>query len=117
MENNRKGKIMENATITICGNYGKDPELRYGANSGKPFLNMPIAVSSGTKENPKTSWFDVKFFEEQANEMARLPKGTRVIIKGHLRQDTYSDKEGVKQFRTVVYAEEAGVSLRWSARS
>ena len=36
---------MENATITICGNTGVDGELRYGANSGKPFLNIPVAVS------------------------------------------------------------------------
>lgn len=105
---------MENATITICGNYGKDPELRYGSASGKPFLNMPVAVSSGSKENPKTSWFDVKFFEEQATQMAELPKGTRVIVKGHLRQDVYDDAEGNTQYRTVVYAEEAGLSLRWT---
>tara|TARA_R100000951_G_scaffold85894_1_gene73593 strand:+ start:234 stop:551 length:318 start_codon:yes stop_codon:yes gene_type:complete len=105
---------MENATITICGNYGKDPELRYGAASGKPFLNMPVAVTSGTKEKPKTSWFDVKFFEEQACQMAELPKGTRVIVTGNLRQDTYDDADGNTQYRTVVYAQEAGLSLRWS---
>ena len=105
---------MENATITICGNYGKDPELRYGKASGKPYLNMPVAVTSGTKEQPKTSWFDVKFFEEQATQMAELPKGTRVIIKGHLRQDKSDDSEGTTQYRTVVYAEEAGLSMRWS---
>ena len=45
--------------------------------------------------------------------MAELPKGTRVIIKGHLRQDKYDDSEGTTQYRTVVYAEEAGLSMRW----
>ena len=75
---------------------------------------MPVAVTSGTKEKPKTSWFDVKFFEEQACQMAELPKGTRVIITGNLRQDTYEDADGKTQYRTVVYAQEAGLSLRWS---
>ena len=77
---------------------------------------MPIAVSSG-KEGSKTNWIDVKFFEEQAAQMAELPKGTRVIVKGHLRQDVYQDKTDTTQYRTVLYAEEAGLSLRWSPRS
>jgi single-strand DNA-binding protein len=108
---------MENATITICGNTGVDGELRYGASSGKPFLNIPVAVTSGTKEAPKTSWFDVKMFEELAAQFAELPKGTRVIVTGRLRQDVYPDADGVKQYRTVIYAEEAGPSLRWTRKS
>jgi len=108
---------MENATITICCNTGKDGELRYGGASGKPFAVMPVAVSSGTKEQPKTNWFDVKMFEELATQMAELKKGTRVIVTGRLRQDVYADADGVKQYRTVIYAEEAGPSLRWTPRS
>ena len=79
--------------------------------------HMPVAVSSGTKDVPKTNWFDVKMFEELAAQMAELPKGTRVIVTGRLRQDVYPDADGVKQYRTVIYAEEAGPSLRWTPRS
>ena len=112
----RRYQMSEDAVTVICGNYGKDPELKYGKESGKPHMLMPIAVSSG-KEGSKTNWIDVKFFEEQAAQMAELPKGTRVIVKGHLRQDVYQDKTDTTQYRTVLYAEEAGLSLRWSPRS
>ena len=108
---------VENATITICGNMGKDGELRHGAETGKPFLQIPVACSSGTKENPKTNWFDVKMFDELAVQMSRLPKGTRVIVTGKLRQDVYPDADGVKQYRTAIYATEAGPSLRWTLKA
>ncbi len=47
--------------------------------------------------------------------MAELPKGTRVIVIGHLEQESWNDKTtGKKRSKHVVKAREAGPSVRWT---
>jgi single-stranded DNA-binding protein len=71
--------------ITLIGNLTATPELRYGKNGGKPWATFSVAVNKGREEegNKTSHFFDVKCFNEFAEHMAELPKGTRVVIIGH----------------------------------
>ena len=103
--------------ITLIGNLTATPELRYGKNGGKPWATFSVAVNKGREEegNKTSHFFDVKCFNEFAEHMAELPKGTRVIIIGHQEQETWDDKNsGKKRSKHVVLAREAGPSVRYT---
>ena len=104
------------STITIAGNIGKDPELRYSG-AGNAFMTMPVAVTTGRDDKKETHWFDVKFFGDMAELMAELPKGQRVVVYGRMKQDSWETKEGEKRNKMCLYADEAGPSFRWAPKS
>ena len=104
--------------ITLIGNLTATPELRYGKNGGKPWATFSVAVNKGREEegNKTSHFFDVKCFNEFAEHMAELPKGTRVVIIGHQEQESWDDKStGKKRSKHVVVAREGGPSVRYNA--
>ena len=107
------------ASITIIGNIGNDPELKF-FNSGKAYAKFSVAVGSrkqvdGNWVDGETSWFNCTAFEKQAeNVVESLPKGTRVIVKGVQVQRTWEDDAGVKKSAFDVRAEEVGPLLRYA---
>ena len=102
--------------ISIAGNIGQDPVLRFGQ-SGKAFCTLSVAVTTGRDDTKETHWFDVKCFEDLAEQMAELPKGQRDLVKGRMKQDKWQDKEsGQNRSKMCIYADEGGPSLRWRAR-
>tara|TARA_Y100000996_G_C22287665_1_gene546730 strand:- start:158 stop:589 length:432 start_codon:yes stop_codon:yes gene_type:complete len=104
--------------ITLVGQLTATPELRYGKNGGKPWATFSIAVNKGREEegNRTAHFFDVKCFNEFAEHMAELPKGTRVVIIGHQEQESWDDKStGKKRSKHVVVAREGGPSVRYNA--
>lgn len=81
--------------ITIVGNLGRDPELRYTPN-GTPVAQMSVATSN-TYTNQKgeqvkeTAWFRVSVFGKQAESCSQyLSKGRQVLVEGRLRPDPSS---------------------------
>ena len=102
--------------ISIAGNIGQDPVLRFGQ-SGKAFCTLSVAVTTGRDDTKETHWFDVKCFDDLAEQMAELPKGQRVLVKGRMKQDKLQDKEsGQNRSKMCIYADEGGPSLRWKPR-
>ena len=104
--------------ITLVGQLTATPELRYGKNGGKPWATFSVAVNKGREEegNKTSHFFDVKCFNEFAEHMAELPKGTRVLIIGHQEQESWDDKStGKKRSKHVVVAREGGPSVRYTA--
>lgn len=79
--------------ITIIGNLGRDPEMRYTAD-GTPVTTMSVATSrkwSNADGTPgeETVWFKVTAWRKLAeicNEY--LDKGRQVYIEGRLRPDS-----------------------------
>ena len=65
--------------ITIAGNLGQEPELRY-AQSGKANVRLSVAVTTGRDDTKQTHWFEVKCWATLAARMSELSKGTRVIV-------------------------------------
>lgn len=102
-------------TITISGNVGRDPELKYSAN-GTAVVKFSVADTTGKDDNKKTVWHDVVVFKEQAEHVAAsVKKGSRVIVTGRLDKSDYTGKDGTKKQRVEVIADDVSISLRWSA--
>lgn len=77
--------------ITIVGNLGRDPEMRY-LPSGTPVTNFSVATNhtyttSGEKAQ-ETTWFRVAVFGKQAEAVSQyLHKGSKVLVEGRLIPD------------------------------
>ena len=77
--------------ITLIGNLGRDPEMRYTP-SGVPVTNFSIAVSRSWTGNDgqrqeKTVWFRVSAWQRQAETCNQyLTKGQRVLVVGEMEE-------------------------------
>jgi len=85
--------------ITIIGNLGRDPEMRYTP-SGVPVTNFSVAVGKrwtgqdGTQQE-KTLWFRVTAWRklaETCNEYLR--KGRQVMVVGEVDASAYTAQDG-----------------------
>lgn len=95
--------------ITVVGYLGKDPELRY-LPDGNGVCNFSVATTEkrtvhGAKEE-HTIWFKVTVWGkrgENCNEYLR--KGSQVYVRGTLRQESYTDRDGNPRTSLVVRAD------------
>jgi single-strand DNA-binding protein len=101
--------------ITVIGNVGRDPELRY-ANSGTAVLKFSVADTIGKDENKKTTWHDITVFGEMAENVgSALGKGQRVIVMGRLQKSKYTGRDGVEKEKAEIVADDVALSLRWAS--
>lgn len=100
-------------TITVIGNIGKDPELRYTQN-GKAVVTFGVADTRGKDDNKETQWHNVVCFEQQAeNVVAQLTKGSRVVVMGRLNKVSFVGKDGTKKEKVEIVADDVCISLRY----
>lgn len=105
------------AQVTVVGNLTAEPELKT-TKTGSSVLKVGIAVNRRWKNKQdeweeETSFFDVNAWGELADNVATsLSKGSRVIVSGRLEQQSWENKEGQKQSKVVLVADDIGVSLR-----
>lgn len=97
--------------VTIIGNMGRDPEMRYTP-SGQAVTSFNVAATrtwttaSGERRS-STEWFNVVAWgnlAEICNEY--LTKGRRVYVEGELRTYGWEEPNGKKHFRTELVASE-----------
>lgn len=79
--------------ITLVGNLGGDPEMRYLAD-GKPVTNFSLATSRKWKDlqsgeqREETIWWRVSVFGNQAEACNQyLSKGRQALVEGRMRPD------------------------------
>jgi len=78
--------------ITIVGNLGRDPEMRYTP-SGQAVTNLSVATNySYTNNNgeriKETTWFRVSVWGKQAESSNQyLRSGSKVLVEGRMNQD------------------------------
>ena len=95
--------------VTILGNLGSEPELRYTAN-GTPVCNFSVAVNeSYTDANGQkvttVEWFNVVTWNKNAENCGQyLAKGRQVLVQGKLKTRSYEDAQQIKRWRTEVIA-------------
>jgi single-strand DNA-binding protein len=94
--------------VTIIGNLGKDPEVRY-TQSGTAVCNMRMGVTERRKEGETwqdhTEWFTVICFGKTAENAGRfLKKGRQVFVEGRLQTRQWQDKENQTRYTTEVVA-------------
>lgn len=85
--------------LTLVGNLGGDPEMRYTP-SGLPVATFSLAVSrswvtDGQKQE-KTVWFRVTCWRKLAETVSQyLTKGKQVLVVGEIEEArAYTDKQG-----------------------
>jgi len=86
--------------ITLVGNLGSDPEMRYTP-SGVPVTSFSLAVNKswtgqdGQKQD-KTTWFRITTWRKQAEIVSQyLTKGRQVLVIGEVEEARpWTDKDG-----------------------
>lgn len=107
------------ARIEIVGNATRDPELRFST-GGVAVAKFGVAVNRRVKngdnwEDAPPTFFNVVAFRDTAeNVAASVTKGTRVIVIGDLRDNSYENSQGEKVHSMELVAEEIGPSLRFA---
>jgi single-strand DNA-binding protein len=94
--------------VTLIGNLGADPEVKYGTNSNA-IANLSIAtneswIDKNTNERvEKTEWHRVSIFGKLAEIAEKsLTKGSKVYIEGKLQTRKWQDKSGQDRYTTEV---------------
>lgn len=95
--------------ITVVGNLGRDPELRYTP-QGQAVCNFSVATSEKKRDKAGemqelTIWFKVTTWGKQAETASKyLSKGRPVYIEGRLRVDEWTDRDGKTRYTLEVNA-------------
>ena len=98
-------------TVTIVGNLGQDPEIRYTA-SGIPVAGFTVAVNEVYKGKDgqkvkKVHWFRVSAFQRLAEVVGEYcTKGSKVGVRGQLQQRSWQDSEGLNHSLVEIRARE-----------
>ena len=98
--------------VTIVGNLGQDPEVRYMP-SGGAVTNISVATSESWKDKQtgqpqeRTEWHRIVFFNRLAEIAGEyLKKGSQVYLEGSLRTRKWQDQSGQDRYTTEIVASE-----------
>lgn len=89
--------------VTIVGNLGGDPELRYTP-QGNAVCNFSVATNEKKRDKAGelqdiTTWFKITLWGKQAENASKfLTKGSPIYIEGRLRVEEWSDRDGKARF-------------------
>ncbi|MBR4641175.1 MAG: single-stranded DNA-binding protein [Selenomonadaceae bacterium] len=82
--------------VFLSGNLTRDVEVRY-TQSGKAFARMGIAINRRYKDKESVDFFNLVAWEKTADFCGKyLAKGSRVLVEGQLKTNSYENKDGVK---------------------
>jgi single-strand DNA-binding protein len=107
--------------ITIVGNVGSEPELRFTP-SGAAVCNFSVAVTPRRKD-PQTqewgdgepTWYRVNAWRSLAENLAEsITKGSRVIVVGRLENRKYESREGGTGYSLEITADACGPDCQWA---
>ena len=94
--------------VTLIGNLGANPEVKYGANNNA-IANLSIAtneswIDKNTNERvEKTEWHRVSIFGKLAEIAEKsLTKGSKVYIEGKLQTRKWQDKDNKYHYTTEI---------------
>jgi single-strand DNA-binding protein len=93
--------------ITLIGNLGKDPEMRY-LPSGEAVAVFNIATTETWKDKQggkqeRTDWHRVEFIGRLAEVCGEyLKKGSSIYVEGSVRYDKWTDKDGLEKTMTKI---------------
>lgn len=95
--------------ITIVGNLGKDPELRYTP-QGNAVCNFSVATNEKRRDKTGdlqdvTTWFRITLWGKQAENASKyLTKGSPIYIEGRLKVEEWADRDGKNRYTLEVQA-------------
>jgi len=93
--------------VTLLGNLGKDPELRYMPN-GIAVCNIRLATNETHRDaqgnvQKHTEWHNLVAFGRLAEICAQyLNKGSKVYVEGSLQTRSWQDQDGITRYATKI---------------
>lgn len=95
--------------VTIVGNCGQDPEIRFTQNN-QAVLTLRLACSESwfdkraNERKERTEWVTVVIWGPRAESLNKiLSKGSRILVEGRLQTCSWEDKNGGgKRYATEV---------------
>ena len=82
--------------VFLSGNLTRDPEVRY-TQTGMAYARLGIAINRRYKEKETVDFLNLVAWSKTAEFCGRyMTKGTRVLVEGNLRTNSYENKDGVK---------------------
>ncbi len=108
--------------VTVVGTLTADVELRY-TGSGVAVASFTIAANDRKYDQATKSWIDgdatflrCTLWRQAAENAAEgLPRGTRVLAIGSLRQRSFENREGEKKTVLELDVDELGPSVKWAS--
>lgn len=100
--------MMDDTFVFMCGRLAADPELKYTGN-GLALANFGVAVNEPKKKDSdapeKCGFYDCTAWGKAAELLCeRGHKGDTIILRGTLRQEKWTTKDGQARSRIVVTA-------------
>ena len=78
----------------FMGHVGQVPSLKQSKDGATSWAEFTLAVSTGTKDNPKTMWVKCRTFGKNANRVIeKCSKGDAVYVSGKLDVSAYARKQ------------------------
>jgi single-strand DNA-binding protein len=97
--------------VILMGNLTRDPEVRH-TTGGTAVCKLGLALNrrfrtAAGEDREEVCYVDIEVFRQQAESCGNyLRKGAPVLVEGHLRLDTWEDRETrAKRSRLLVQAE------------
>lgn len=95
--------------VTLIGNLGKDPEIRFMPD-GSRVASFSLATSDSWKDKStgerkdKTEWHRIAVFNEKLAEVIEkyVRKGTKLYIEGQLQTRKWTDQSGADKYTTEI---------------
>lgn len=108
----------DKSDVTICGNVGNPPTLRFTKSKQTPVSNFRVAISQGrdpnTNDQRPAEWITAVIFGEQARRVSEdFHVGDRVILVGNLRIRPFSRDDGSVGTAIELWCDDAGLSNKW----
>lgn len=98
--------------VTLIGNLGADPEVRYTQNS-EAIATIRIATTESHKDKASgerkeiTEWHRIVFFNRLAEVVGEyLKKGSSIYVEGRIQTRKWQDKEGQDRYVVEIIANE-----------
>lgn len=98
---------MSFSKITVIGNLGRDPELRYTP-AGDAVCDFSVAVNDRKRDKAGefqdlTTWYKVTLWRKLAENASKyLTKGKQVYVEGRLSVEEWTDRDSNKRFSLVI---------------
>jgi len=114
------------AQITVSGNVGTDPEIKFydGKNGSFGVARFSLAYTPREKDKAGnwadgiTTWFTVSVVGKQAELVAdSISKGQRVQVTGAFKQSSYTAKDGTQKQGLEIKADSVTLELVGAKKS
>ncbi len=88
--------------VTLIGRVGSDPDMKY-FESGSVKCQLTLAVRRLKRNSDEPDWFTLELWDKTAEIAANyVRKGSQIGVKGALKFDTWSDRNGDKRSRPII---------------